>query len=188
MCVCQCRTVFRLDRKVIESTDLDGTFVRVGGTLRPDLKKALALAGVHLNASAETLMEDAVFDCAESETIQVVECTVSDLGLRRGATLPQILGTAREAGLGMCPPFAGPYLRLAMLGQPTAPDSVMSNGRAPTGSLTVASERLRVSDDYPRGFYLRVVNRQPWLRGFRCSDDSPWYPEDRFAFSASSPA
>ena len=26
------------------STDLDGTFVRVGGTLRPDLKKALALA------------------------------------------------------------------------------------------------------------------------------------------------
>jgi len=161
----------------------DCVTLTVGGLARADLETALGSAGVRLNASAETLLEDAMFDSTEATTIQVVQCTVSQLGLRRGATLPRILATARDAGLGLCPPFAGPYLRLAMLDQPTAPDSVMSRGRAPTGSVTVASERLRVDPDHPRGFYLRVVDGRPWLRGYRCTDDAPWHAEDRFAFS-----
>jgi hypothetical protein len=159
--------------------------LHIGGLTRSELKEALVLAGVQLNPSAETLLEDPVFQSTEAETVaavDIVECSVGDLGLVEGATLPQILIAAEEAGLLLCPPFAGPYLRLAMPEQPSAPDTVMSNGRAPTGSVTVASERLRVEFEYPRGFYLRVVMGQPWLRGFRCTDDAPWYPEDRFAF------
>jgi hypothetical protein len=168
-----------------ESERVERRFLRVGGLTRSDLKQALFSAGVRLNASGETLLEDPVFGSADAEsvvTIELVECTVGDLGLNVGATLPQILATARDEGLVPCPPFTGPYLRLAMRDQPTAPDSVMSNGRAPTGSVTVASERLRVGHDYPRGFYLRVVAGQLWLRGFRCTDDAGWFPEDRFAF------
>ena len=65
---------------------------------------------------------------------------------------------------------------------PTAPDSIMWNGQAPTGSVTIASRRLRAEYDYPRGFYLRVIDNQPWLRGYRCAEDAPWRPEDRFLF------
>ncbi len=166
-------------------TQIARKILQVGGLTRSELKEALALAGVRVNPSGETLLEDPVFQSIEAETVaavDIVECSVGDLGLVEGATLPQILIAAEQAGLLLCPRFAGPYLRLAMPEQPSAPDAVMSNGRAPTGSVTVASERLRVEYEYPRGFYLRVVEGQPWLRGFRCTDEAPWFPKDRFAF------
>lgn len=156
--------------------------LRVGELTRSDLKKALALVGIHLNDSAEPLLEGAVFDRTDAKTVELVLRNVSELGRTRGATLPQILAIAREHGLLPCPPVAGPYLRLAVLDQTTAPDSVLSNGRAPTGSVTIASEPLRVDDDYPKGFYLRVVDGQAWLRGYRCGDDHLWSPDDRFVF------
>ena len=55
----------------------------------------------------------------------------------------------------LCPVTAGPYLRLAWLSQPSAPDVIMSNGRAPTASLTVAALPPRPDEEgYPKGFYL----------------------------------
>lgn len=105
--------------------------LRVGELTRSDLKSALALAGVRLNAHAETRLEDEVLDETEAETVGIVQRTVSELGLSRGAALPRILATAREHGLLPCPPVAGPYLRLVMSDQTTAPDSVLScRGRA----------------------------------------------------------
>lgn len=171
-----------------DSPHLERRVVRVGGLTRPDLRSALATAGVRLNASAETLLDDPLFASTEAETVatvEIVQLTVGQLGLIIGATLPQILASAREHDLMLCPPFTGPYLRLATPDQPKAPDSEMSNGRPPTGAVHVASERLRAEYDYPRGFYLRVVEGTPWLRGFRCSDDAPWSPDDRFAFRSS---
>ena len=156
--------------------------LRVGGLARSDLKTALTSAGVHLNPHAETLLNDAIFDDTEAETIQIVQCVVSDVGLARGASLPRILSTAQAHGLLPCPPVTGPYLRLATLDQETAPDSLMSNGRAPTGAVTVASEQLRAGSDYPRGFYLRVVGGHLWLRGYQCGDEHVWSPDDAFAF------
>ncbi len=156
--------------------------LRIAELTRTELKGALTLAGVRLNTSAETLLENEVFDRVSAETVEIVECTVEDLGLARGAVLPQILASAREQGLLPCPMVSGPYLRLAMPKQMTARDSAMSNGRAPTGSLTVASEPLRADDDYPKGFYLRVVDGESWLRGYRCSNEHLWSPGDRFAF------
>jgi len=159
--------------------------VRVGGLTRSELTSALAAAGVQLNASAETLFDDPIFTSTEAETAQmivVVERTVEEIGLDDGATLPAILAAARAHGLLPCPPYAGPYLRLAMPDQPNAPDSVMSAGRPPSGAVHVASERLRPDEDYPRGFYLRVVDGTLWLRGYRCGDDAPWSSDDVFAF------
>jgi hypothetical protein len=162
--------------------------VQVGGLTRSDLESALADAGVCLNASAETLLADPLFASDEAETattVEIVETTLGQLGLASGATLPHILTVAREQNLLPCAPFVAPYLRLAMLDQPSAPDSVMSSGRPPSGAVHVASERLRPDDAYPRGFYLRVVDGTLWLRGFHCSDDAPWTTDDRFAFRRS---
>ncbi len=59
----------------------------------------------------------------------------------------------------------------------------MSNGKAPSGSLTVAAPLFKVSEDYPKGFYLRVIAGQSWLRGYRCnSSEHIWDPDDRFVF------
>lgn len=160
----------------------DSLFVRVGELTRMKLLEALKMSGVQLNDFAITLLDDVVFDNAAAETVQVVVRTVRDLGLTDGATLTRLVEAAERCGLVPCPPATGPYLRLAMLDQKAAPDSVMSNGRAPSGSVTVASAPLRDDDDYPKGFYLRVVDGVPWLRGYQCSDQHTWSPQDRLAF------
>ena len=157
--------------------------LEVGSMSRAELRTELAAAGVGLNDSAETLLAGPAFDRPDPSRIEVVECSVGDLGLDTGASLSRILATARDRGLLPCSPVTGPYLRLALTDQPTAPDSVMSSGRVPTGSVTVASEPLAPDDaDHPRGFYLRVVDGRPWLRGFHCTDEHPWHAADRFAF------
>ena len=157
----------------------------IGTMSRPHLLEALRNRGVGLNESATTLLGDSIFDRAEPQSVTFVDRSVSELGLIHGAVLSQIFEAARESGLRLCPPTTGPYLRLALQSQTTAPDTVLSNGQAPSGSLTVASFPLRPDPDYPRGFYLRVIGGQPWLRGYRCSDDHVWNLGDRFVFEAS---
>lgn len=158
--------------------------VVVGGLSRSDLLSALAAAGVRLNRSAEILMASDVFDTAHQEVVHPVVRTVDELGLAGEASLSRILATAQSLGLRLCPPTTAPYLRLALLHQPSAPDSVLTNGRAPTGSLTVSAAPLRADGDYPKGFYLRVIDEVPWLRGYQCTDEHLWSPEDRLVFDA----
>lgn len=45
-----------------------------------------------------------------------------------------------------------------------------------------ASEAPSRDDEYPKGFYLRVVDGRAWLRGYRCDDGHSWSPDDRFIF------
>ena len=86
----------------------------------------------------------------------------------------------------VCPPDAGPYLRLALQSQADAPDRVLSGGRSPAGALKVASAPLSEDANFPKGFYLRVVDGQRWLRGFRCDDEYLFSPVDRFIFQLAS--
>ncbi len=166
-----------------QRTLVDPVTVDVGSWPRPELLESLRRGSIHLNEWAAALLDDAIFDRPEPESVTVVERSVGDLGLVTGAVLPQIFEAAQERGLQLCPPVTGPYLRLALRSQPTAPDAVMSNGKAPSGSLAVATPLFQVSDDYPKGFYLRVIAGQPWLRGYRCSSsEHVWDPDDRFVF------
>lgn len=137
---------------------------------RSELLEALRSRGVLLNAHAETLLAHGVFERHEPEMITVVVRSVGDLGRHAGATLPEVFAAARRHGLELCPPDTGPYLRLAMSSQANAPDSVLSAGRSPAGAIKVASERLSDDVEFPTGLYLRVVDGQQWLRGFRCDD------------------
>lgn len=161
--------------------------VRVGGLSRPELVAALDRAGVLRNASAEILLGSRAFDDQAVESVLVVRRTVGELGLTRGATLSSIVATAYDAGLSLCPLITGPYLRLTLTDQDPAPDSVMSRGSAPSGSITVASPPLDEADDSPTGFYLRVVDGRLWLRGYHAGEQHLWSPDDCFAFRAVSP-
>jgi len=159
--------------------------LQVGTTSRPRLLEALESGGVQLNASARTLLDDAAFDRPTPQSVTVVQRTLKELGLPAGAALPLIFEAAQDHGLDLCPGDTSPYLRLAWRTQPNAPDAIMSNGRAPTGSVTVAAPLLREDDDYPKGFYLRVIDHTLWLRGYRCDLTYAWDPEDSFVFALS---
>lgn len=156
--------------------------VQVGALSRAQLLAALDAAGVGLNASAEVLLRHEAFDDQRVESFDVVRRTVRQLGLAGGAPLSIVLATAQAQGLALCPLVTGPYLRLAMLDQQSAPDSVMSNGSAPSASLTVASAPLDTADVLPKGFYLRVVDGRPWLRGYHATDEHRWSPDDCLVF------
>lgn len=163
--------------------DGDSLEVTVGGLSRYDLIAALNSQQIQLNAHALILLDDAVFDDTNKQhVISMVERSVSDLGLPDGGTLKQVFDAAQEHGLKLCPPTAGPYLRIAMTKQESSTDFVMSRGHAPDGSYTVAAPTLSDDDEYPKGFYLRAVNGQLWLRGYRCDGLHRWSPDDQFIF------
>lgn len=155
--------------------------VRVGDRSRAELMDLLRRADVMLNVHAKTLLAHAVFDAPRPRAIRVVERTVRELGFEHGAVQSRVFTAAKNQGLELCPPVTGPYLRLAMTGQATAPDSILSAGRAPTGAIHVASDPQSQDVEYPKGFYLRVVDGQAWLRGYRCDDTYVWTPEQRLA-------
>lgn len=159
--------------------------ITIGTLSRSLLLEALQNAGVGLNPSATVLFDNSVFNRPAPQTLSVITRSVGELGFADGATLPQIFDAAREGGLLFCPATLAPYLRLEFVDQQTAPDTVLSNGRAPSGSLTVASVPLSADPAYPKGFYLRVIGGRPWLRGYSCDDEHVWDPGDRFLFRAS---
>lgn len=161
----------------------NGRVVRIGGQSRDVLRHRLREAGVRLNAHAETLLEHPVFDAPEEQDLRFVERTVHELGLTAGGTLPEVFEAARAQGLELCPEISGPFLRLATMDQHNAPDSVLSAGRAPTGAIHIASEPLSDDEAYPKGFYLRVVDSEVWLRGYRCDNTYEWGAEQRMAFA-----
>ena len=159
--------------------------LQVGTTSRPHLLAELERGGVQLNASARILLDDAVFDRPTPQSVTVVQRSLKELGLTAGAALPLVFEAAQDQGLDLCPADTGPYLRLAWRTQPNAPDAIMSNGRAPTGSVTVAASVLREDDEYPKGFYLRVIDHTRWLRGYRCDLTYAWDADDSFVFALS---
>lgn len=160
---------------------LEGRTVRVGGQPRSVLLQSLREVGVRLNAHAETLLDHQAFDDPKGHDLRFVERTVHQLGLPAGGTQSQIFEAARTQGLELCPVISGPFLRLATMEQPNAPDSVLSAGRAPAGAIHIASEPLSDEEAYPKGFYLCVVDDEAWLRGYRCDDTYEWGPKQRLA-------
>lgn len=161
---------------------IDHYEVGVGGLSRSELLRSLGARGIHLNVHAETLLATDAFDDRAARRIVLSERTVAELGFADGAPLSRLFGAALRQGLVLCPMDTAPYLRLAWREQTASSDSVMSSGRAPDGALTVASAPMSDDDEFPKGFYLRVVDGQMWLRGYRCDDSHIWSPQDRFIF------
>ena len=94
------------------------------------------------------------------------------------------LRCALESALVECPLELGPHLRMQYLDQPEGGDgSPLTHGRAPAGSITVASFPLDESDETPKGFYLRRVDGVLWLRGYWSWAGHVWGPTDLLLFA-----
>jgi len=163
--------------------------VRVGGTSKAELLRALRERGVRLNAAAETLFEDRRFTVLDEGRvieieIEIAAVSVGELGLNEGASYAQVTARALESGLVECPLELGPYLRMQFPDQPEADGGASTTrGRAPPGSITIASPPLDDTEGPPKGFYLRRAEGVSWLRGYWASPDHVWDPDRVLVFA-----
>lgn len=159
--------------------------VRVGDLAKRELLRTLREHEVHLNQAAEDLFMDCRFSpCKQAETIRIAALSVYGLGFRSGATYGQLTARALELGFVECPLELGPYLRLQFLNQPEAPVAPSSTSPgSPSGAITIASPSLDKTDETPKGFYLRHVDSQLWLRGYWADAEHVWSQEDVLIFA-----
>lgn len=140
--------------------------VEIGGHTKGELIQKLQQSSILINEYGERLLADDMLTISETKyCLQTVELTVRNLGFPEGATTAQIFKRANELGLELCPMELGPYLRLQYLDQPEGfSGNSLQKHQAPSGSVTIASEKLTEDDDFPKGFYLRRINGVLWLR------------------------
>jgi hypothetical protein len=158
--------------------------VSVGGLTKSELIEELQRNAVSMNESAEKLFASEHFTLSGARyDVTTVELTVGDLGFPQGATIAEIYASAAALGLGLCPLELGPHLRLQYLDQPEGYwGQPLRQHQAPSGSITVASEPLTDDDNVPKGFYLRRIKGELWLRGYRSGPEHVWEPDDHFVF------
>jgi hypothetical protein len=149
-----------------------------------------AAGGIQVNPIGIELFNDPRFTVRPVREWMPIAClTVADLGLPHGGTYREVVRAAAALRLIECPLEAGPHLRLAFRGQPEGfVGRPSSRNTAPPGAITVASAALDDEDSTPKGFYLRVIDGVPWLRGYRSWDGHLWNPHDAFVFSRASAA
>ena len=166
------------------------TSVLIGGIAKSALLQALREHEVRLNEAAKVLFEDRRFTpAAASQVIDIVSRSVADLGFPEGATYGQLTARASASGWVECPLELGPHLRLQFVDQAEGADgSAVMHGRAPPGSITVASPPLDETDETPKGFYLRRVDGVLCLRGYRSWPGHVWSPDDVLVFCRGSPS
>jgi hypothetical protein len=158
--------------------------VRIGGVIKTDLLDRLRKYGVQLNPFAMQLFSHEGFQTsAEPCTVKVVQVSVAELGLSRGGVIDEIFDLAQAHGYSLCPLELAPHFRLAFADQPEGfVGQPLSQNCAPPGSVTVASLPVSQDEEVPRGFYLRVIEGVPWLRGYRSWPGHVRAPHDVFAF------
>jgi hypothetical protein len=164
--------------------------VTIGGLSKSELLAALREHDVQLNQAAEALFEDPRFTTlGAQQVVEVESISVAELGFGEGATYGQLIARALESGLVECPLELGPHLRMQFRNQPDWADGKpLTRGRAPPGSITVASSPLDESDETAKGFYLRRVDSVSWLRGYWSWPGHIWSPEAVLVFSKCSAA
>ena len=158
--------------------------VQLGGLTKSELLEQLQRNAISMNECAERLFASERFTTSATRySVTTVDLTVHDLGFPQGAIIGDIYARAGALGLSLCPLELGPHLRLQYLDQPEGywgkPDR---QHQAPSGSITIASEKLTEDDDFPKGFYLRRIKGTLWLRGYRSGPEHIWELDDHFIF------
>ena len=145
--------------------------VQIGGLSKAELQQWIRQQNIGMNEYAAILFNDEKFTTSDDvQTLQAVHICLYDLGLTEGALYSDIVLTAEQAGLKLCPLELAPYLRMHYSGQPQDP------------YLTVASAKTRNDESYPNGFYLRHYDDRLWLRGYRSTSDWLWSSDSHFVF------
>lgn len=159
--------------------------VSIGGLIKSELLAALREHDVQINQAAETLFADSRFTTLGARhVVEIAAVSVAELGFGDGATYGQLKARALESGLVECPLELGPHLRMQFRHQPEGADAKpLIRGRAPLGSITVASSPLDDSDETAKGFYLRRADSVLWLRGYWSWPGHIWSPDAVLVFS-----
>ena len=157
--------------------------IEYGGISKEDLLEKLQASGIRLNSFAEIIFSSEFFKTSiYKHAIQIAEISIGELGFDNGATIPEIKGRIKSFGLAECPLELAPYLRLKFPDQQEVIDGSAKQNQSPPGAVTIFSELVTNDDDFPKGFYLRKIDGELWLRGFTCSMDFVWNREDRLIF------
>ncbi len=145
--------------------------IACGGASADELVKQLVRHDVSLNPYAEQLLSDPNFPTStQSVECRTVQVRARDLGFPDGAFFSDITRAATTVGLEVCPLELAPHFRLQF------PEEISEQ------RVTVTSNRLYESDEFPRGFYLQHRDGQSWLRAYRASDDHLWDPDEWLVF------
>jgi hypothetical protein len=158
--------------------------IAIGGLTKAALLEQLQRNAVLLNESADRLFASDQFTTTETRrSCTTVELIVGDLGFPQGASTAEIVASAAGRGLALCPLELGPHLRLHYLDQPEGYwGQPMRQQQAPSGSITIISEPIIHDDDFPKGFYVRRIKGELWLRGYRAGADHVWEADDHLLF------
>lgn len=152
-----------------------------GGLSKNDLLVKLNDTGILLNEFAKIILLSELFKVSkQKKQIKVVVTSLKELCFSKEATIPEIEKNLKNYGLAECPLELAPYLRLYLKNQKEIKEE--SINKAPSGSLTIFSRPLVEDEDFPKGFYLRNIDGKLWLRGYRCSLDYIWSPDDKLIF------
>lgn len=169
------------NKEIYPNSFIKTRVVEIGGLNKSQLIKKLRVHAVFLNELGEKILMDEHFTTSHIKySLETIELTVGELGLFKGDTLSGIFNKASELGLKLCPLEIAPYLRLNYLDQPKSKEC--PKFQAPRGAITIASDIIKEDSDFPKGFYLRNINGELWLRGYIASDDYIWDPKDCFVF------
>ena len=155
--------------------------IEIGGLDKYQLIEKMRENGILINAFGEKILMDINFTTSDIKiALETVELTVGDLGFLKGDTLRNIFKRANQLGLKLCPLEIAPYLRLDHLDQIGNED--FQKNQAPKGSITIASKIIKDEQNFPKGFYIRRIKDELWLRGYIASDDYIWNLDDHFIF------
>lgn len=158
--------------------------IHIGGMRKSELVLELHKNNIRLNASAEILLAHERFTTELTRNIvETIELTVADLDFPQGATTAQIHAAAAARGLSLCPLELGPHFRLQLLDQPEGFwGHPQTQQQAPPGSITIASAPLIDDDAFPKGFYVRRIQGELWLRGYHAGAEHIWNSHDHLVF------
>jgi hypothetical protein len=161
--------------------------IKIGGRTGIELLDDLTAAGIKLNTHANTLLTSDKFQTAQTaitqRDIKVAIVSVRDLGFDHGANTADVYQRAFARQLALCPISLAPHFRLQYQDQPEgASNQPRMPNSAPPGAITIACAPIDTDDDFPKGFYLRRIEGELWLRGYHADSTHVWHANDCFAF------
>lgn len=136
---------------------------------------------IKTNNYAKLIFEHPNFNYKSTENkIILIQLTLNNLGLKNGGNFKQIETMMKTKNFDFCPLEFAPYIRLHYISQ--KPSKIKSSNQHPPNSILIFSKPLIMSDDFPKGFYIRNIEDTLWLRAYICSDDYCWEPETEIIF------
>jgi hypothetical protein len=141
------------------------------GKTADDFRKALKGNGFNIGDWANDILGKPAFMVATEETeVGLVKIAVAELGFKKGARRDQIYERAKELGLELCSPEAGPQLRLQYRDQP--------NGEW----VLIGMEPIADSVGCLRVFLVERDGSELWLGGSWSDPGHVWSPDDQWVF------